>query len=641
LFSAASAVLLPVLVTFLTAQATGATPKKKPPAAPAKPSAGELTDPFAAPKQKPPAVPAKPSAEGPDNPFSVGPPDDLSDTVPAIDLPPWEKYKPPAARPARKAQPPTPAKAAVSSVVGGERAIREALREPTSLQFVETPLQDVIDYLREKHHIEIQLDKKELESMSIGPDTLVTRSLRGISLRSALKLMLDEMGLKFVIHNEVLLITSPTKSESDEFLVTKMYPVADLVIPIQDHPYAGGLLPNGLEPTSPGGPGGSGQVGPFVVSVIPVVGPAAAKPTTVRVADFDSLIELITTTVAPKSWDCNGGQGPIAVYPPDLSLVVSQTQEVHGEIAALLAKLRAQRRAITPTVVIDLQWLWLDTTRYGRLLGGKPPAAGQISLPVDAQILDEVARRAPGFRGRAVCINGQLVHLASGDRRSVISGATPATGTTLSQPPAAGAGGMSGMGGGFFEVPAEQKAAPPGDFICPVPSLVAGAEKAAWTAGGKPPPTPAGGQPVQQPATAQQPPAASPAVIQTQAVYQPVVEVPNVGVMVEVRPNIAPPAADTALLDVQCFVTRWGKPAPPARVGGPGSASCPVDRVNMPAVDLAATARVPLGKPVLLGAVTFAPAGGAGLDKATDTPVQLCLIATTSIAADAKKPAKK
>jgi hypothetical protein len=61
----------------------------------------------------------------------------------------------------------------------------------------------------------------------------------------------------------------------------------------------------------------------------------------------------------------------------------------------------------------------------------------------------------------------------------------------------------------------------------------------------------------------------------------------------------------------------------------------------MPAADLVATARVPLGKPVLLGAVTFAPAGGAGLDKATDTPVQLCLIATTRIAACAKKPAKK
>ena len=39
----------------------------------------------------------------------------------------------------------------------------------------------------------------------------MTKTLRGISLRSALKLLLDELQLKYVVHNEVLLITSPQK----------------------------------------------------------------------------------------------------------------------------------------------------------------------------------------------------------------------------------------------------------------------------------------------------------------------------------------------------------------------------------------------------------------------------------------------
>ena len=34
-----------------------------------------------------------------------------------------------------------------------------------------------------------------------------------------------------MIHNEVLLITSPTKAESDEYMTTKVYPVADLLVP--------------------------------------------------------------------------------------------------------------------------------------------------------------------------------------------------------------------------------------------------------------------------------------------------------------------------------------------------------------------------------------------------------------------------
>jgi hypothetical protein len=120
-----------------------------------------------------------------------------------------------------------------------------------------------------------------------------------------------------------------------------------------------------------------------------------------------------------------------------------------------------------------------------------------------------------------------------------------------------------------------------------------------------------------------------------------VIDVPNAGVVVEVRPSVAP-GADTAVLDVRSSVTRWGKPAASARVGSAGSAACPVDRPNMAAAEMATTVRVPLGQPVLVGAVTFAPAGGAGLDKAAENPVHLCLIATTSIAAGAApKPVKK
>ena len=46
--------------------------------------------------------------------------------------------------------------------------------------------------------------------------------------------MLDELQLKYVVHNEVLLITTPAKAESDEYMTTKVYPVADLVLPIQN-----------------------------------------------------------------------------------------------------------------------------------------------------------------------------------------------------------------------------------------------------------------------------------------------------------------------------------------------------------------------------------------------------------------------
>ena len=56
-----------------------------------------------------------------------------------------------------------------------------------------------------------------------------------------MKLLLDELQLKYVIHNEVLLITSPAKAESDEYMTTKVYPVADLVLPIKETGFTGGF----------------------------------------------------------------------------------------------------------------------------------------------------------------------------------------------------------------------------------------------------------------------------------------------------------------------------------------------------------------------------------------------------------------
>ena len=62
----------------------------------------------------------------------------------------------------------------------------------------------------------------------VEPDCPIRKHLSGISFRSALRLLLDELQLKYVVHNEVLLITSPTKAESDEYMATRIYPVKTL-----------------------------------------------------------------------------------------------------------------------------------------------------------------------------------------------------------------------------------------------------------------------------------------------------------------------------------------------------------------------------------------------------------------------------
>jgi hypothetical protein len=182
-------------------------------------------------------------------------------------------------------------------------AIERALDSATQIEFVETPLQDVVDYLKDYHHMEIQIDTKALKEAGIEPTRPITKNLKGISLRSALKLMLREIKLTYVIQDEVLLITTP--QEAAAHLTTKVYPVADLVVCRNS----------------------KGELWD----------------------DYDTLSDAITGTIQPPTWDQNGGSGSIsgASLGTAKALIVSQAQDVHEQIIDLLEQIRAVA-ALTP-----------------------------------------------------------------------------------------------------------------------------------------------------------------------------------------------------------------------------------------------------------------------------------------------------
>jgi hypothetical protein len=48
-----------------------------------------------------------------------------------------------------------------------EKKIQEALKQPTQIEFVDTPLKDVVEYLKDLHHIEIQLDGPALKEAGV------------------------------------------------------------------------------------------------------------------------------------------------------------------------------------------------------------------------------------------------------------------------------------------------------------------------------------------------------------------------------------------------------------------------------------------------------------------------------------------
>jgi len=98
----------------------------------------------------------------------------------------------------------------------------------------------------------------ELESISSLEDVTVSDiNFEGMTLRNALKLIFAQTtdpALTYVIENEVLKVT--TVAKADETLTTRVYPVADLVIPPVQLGGGGGQVGGGG-----GGQGGGGQGG--------------------------------------------------------------------------------------------------------------------------------------------------------------------------------------------------------------------------------------------------------------------------------------------------------------------------------------------------------------------------------------------
>jgi hypothetical protein len=108
-----------------------------------------------------------------------------------------------------------------------EARILAELENETVMEFIDTPLRDVVDFVRDHHGIPIVIDNPSLEEVGIGTDVPMTTNLRGISLRRALKLLLDPLDLEVLVRDEVLFIT--TREEAEAHREVRVYDVSNLL----------------------------------------------------------------------------------------------------------------------------------------------------------------------------------------------------------------------------------------------------------------------------------------------------------------------------------------------------------------------------------------------------------------------------
>jgi len=86
--------------------------------------------------------------------------------------------------------------------------VLSTLRNPTMLEFVNTPLRDVCEYSQDLHRIKFEIDEPALKDAKTGRFRSVTCNIKGIRLRAALDALLDPLGLAWYVGPGDVVITT-------------------------------------------------------------------------------------------------------------------------------------------------------------------------------------------------------------------------------------------------------------------------------------------------------------------------------------------------------------------------------------------------------------------------------------------------
>lgn len=202
--------------------------------------------------------------------------------------------------------------ASYPALTKSELKIQGALDAKTEGNFPNVHLSDVMAYFQNLHGVNIFLDSQALKEQGLTADEPVNISFKGISLKLALNLILNPMGLDYVVDHEVLKIT--TAEEVAHTFRVRIYPVADLCNSPEDYEALEKVIDNTCLAKR--------QFRSKSYPVDDLVVGGAAQKKVVRVNHFES----------------------ISSVPQCRALVINDTDRVHEKIVTILTQLREVRQ---------------------------------------------------------------------------------------------------------------------------------------------------------------------------------------------------------------------------------------------------------------------------------------------------------
>ena len=172
-----------------------------------------------------------------------------------------------------------------------ERRIRAILARPVSLDYRDTPLEQVLADARTTFGLPVHVDLRGLSLANIEPSEPITATFDRLPLGTVLDSILEELELAAVVEDGLYKVTDAVAT--NENFVSLRYPIGDLAA---------------------------------------------------NAAEYDDLYESVLETVEPDTWENAGGDGGITFLPSYGMISVRQTHDIHDQIGRLLAGLRDHAR---------------------------------------------------------------------------------------------------------------------------------------------------------------------------------------------------------------------------------------------------------------------------------------------------------
>jgi len=175
-----------------------------------------------------------------------------------------------------------------------EEALLLALEKPVTLSLKGQPFEEVIQSLSNSIGKNLYIDQRSMESLGVDMRKAVDLPA-GVSARTALRAMLQSVGMTFIIRDKIIKVVSIEEARKN--MLTRAYEIRDLI--------------------QSGGPFNGGATwGPYLDFL------QTQK-------NAENLVGSIKASIDPNAWSDRGGPASILFHYPSMSIIVRGPSEVH------------------------------------------------------------------------------------------------------------------------------------------------------------------------------------------------------------------------------------------------------------------------------------------------------------------------